>query len=54
MLFAQTRSGPLVSPAVTKTIARSMCTNKVRVRWIDLPGGDHPTIAKPSAVETIA
>lgn len=54
VLFAQTRGDPLVSPAVTRAFARRMCSNRVRVRWIDLPGSDHPTTAKQSAAETIA
>lgn len=54
VLFAQTGGDPLVSPAVTRAFARRMCANRVRVRWIDLPGGDHPTTAKQSAAETIA
>jgi acetyl esterase/lipase len=54
VLFAQTGGDPLVSPAVTKAFARRMCANRVRVRWIDLPGGDHPTTAKQSAAATMA
>lgn len=53
VLFAQTRGDPLVSPAVTRTFARRMCANRVRVRCIDLPGKDHPTTAKQSAAQTI-
>jgi len=53
VLIAQTRADPLVAPAVTRTFARRLCANRVRVRWIDLPGGDHATTAKQSAGATI-
>lgn len=53
VLFAQTVGDPLVAPAVTRAFARRMCANRVRVRWIDLPGKDHPTTAKQSAAATI-
>ncbi len=53
VLFAQTREDFLVAPAVTRAFARRMCANRVRVRWIDLPGKDHPTTAKQSAPATI-
>ena len=53
VLFAQTREDPLVAPAVTRAFARRMCANRVRVRWIDLPGTAHPTTAKQSAPATI-
>ena len=52
--IAQTRADPLVSPAVTRAFARRLCANRVRVQYIDLPGGDHPTTAKQSAARTIA
>jgi acetyl esterase/lipase len=54
VLFAQTQGDPLVAPAVTRTFARRMCANRVRVRWIDLPGKDHATTAAQSAAATIA
>lgn len=54
VLFAQTVGDPLVSPAVTRAFARGMCANRVRVKWIDLPGKDHATTAKQSAAATIA
>ena len=54
VLFAQTVGDPLVAPAVTRAFARRMCANRVRVRWIDLPGKDHPTTARQSAAPTIA
>ncbi|GAA4027705.1 alpha/beta fold hydrolase [Sphingomonas rosea] len=53
VLIAQTREDPLVAPAVTRAFARRMCANRVRVRWIDLPGKDHATTAKQSAAQTI-
>ncbi len=53
ILIAQTRADPLVAPAVTRSFARRLCANRVSVRWIDLPGGDHPTTAKQSAAATI-
>jgi acetyl esterase/lipase len=52
--IAQTREDWLVSPAVTRQFARRLCANRVRVQWIDLPGGDHPTTAKQGASRTIA
>ncbi|MCW3798311.1 lipase family protein [Sphingomonas sp. BN140010] len=53
VLIAQTRADPLVAPAVTRTFARRLCANRVRVRWIDLPGKDHATTARQSAAATI-
>lgn len=53
VLFAQTQGDPLVAPAVTRAFARRMCANRVRVRWIDLPGKDHATTAKQSAAATL-
>lgn len=54
VLFAQTAQDPLVAPAVTRAFARRMCANRVRVRWIDLPGKDHATTARQSAAATLA
>ena len=54
ILLAQTASDPLVAPAVTREFARRLCANRVRVRYIALPGKDHATTAKQSAAETIA
>nr|WP_314446635.1 alpha/beta fold hydrolase [uncultured Sphingomonas sp.] len=54
VLFAQTREDPLVAPAVTRAFAKRMCANRVRVRWIDLPGKDHATTARQSASQTLA
>jgi len=53
ILIAQTGADPLVAPAVTRQFARKLCTNRVRVRWIDLPGKDHATTAKQSAAATL-
>ena len=54
ILIAQTRGDPLVAPAVTRAFARRLCANRVRVKFIDLPGGDHATTAKQSAAATLA
>lgn len=54
VLFAQTVGDPLVAPAVTRAFARRMCANRVRVRWIDVPGKDHATTARQSASPTLA
>jgi acetyl esterase/lipase len=53
ILIAQTRGDPFVAPSVTRSFARKLCANRVRVRFIDLPGKDHATTAKQSATETI-
>ena len=53
VLFAQPREDPLVAPAVTRAFARRMCANRVRVRWLDLPGKDHASTSKLSAAATI-
>lgn len=53
ILIAQTAADPLVAPAVTRQFARKLCTNRVRVRWIELPGKDHATTAKQSATATL-
>lgn len=53
VLIAQTREDPLVAPAVTRKFARRLCANRVRVRWIDLPGKDHATTARQSAPQTL-
>jgi len=31
-----------------------MCANRVRVRWLDLPGKDHATTARQNAAATLA
>ena len=31
-----------------------MCANRVRVKWINIPGKNHMTAAKDSAAETLA
>ena len=53
ILLAQTVSDPLVSPLVTRQFARRLCRNRVRVRYITLPGGDHATTARQSAAATL-
>ncbi|MBB5744865.1 lipase family protein [Brevundimonas variabilis] len=53
VLIAQTRDDPLVAPAVTRTFAQRLCANRVWVRWIDLPGGDHATTGRQSAAPTL-
>lgn len=53
ILIAQTASDPLVASSVTRAFARRLCANRVRVRYIGLPGGDHPTTARQSAPQTI-
>lgn len=53
VLLAQARADPLVAPAVTRAFARKLCANRVRVRFIDLPGKNHVTTAKDSAAETL-
>lgn len=53
VIIAQTREDPLVAPAVTRRFARKLCANRVRVRWIDLPGKDHVTTARQSAPATL-
>lgn len=54
ILLAQTEADPLVSPVVTRQFARRLCANRVRVRFIPLPGGDHATTARQSAAATLA
>ncbi len=54
ILIAQTSSDPLVAPAVTRQFARRLCANRVRVRYITLPGSDHATTARQSATQTLA
>jgi acetyl esterase/lipase len=53
VIIAQTRADPLVAPAVTRQYAKALCANRVAVRWIDLPGGDHANTAKLSAAPTL-
>lgn len=53
VLIAQTTGDPLVAPAVTRRFAQRLCANRVRVRWIDLPGKDHAATARQSAAETL-
>lgn len=53
VLIAQTLGDPLVAPAVTREFAQRLCANRVRVRWIALPGKDHATTARQSAFETL-
>lgn len=54
VLIAQTRADPFVAPSVTRRFARKLCANRVRVRFIDLPGKDHATTARQSATQTMA
>lgn len=54
VLFAQTANDPIVASSVTHAFAQQMCANRVRVRYLALPGGDHATSAKQSAAQTIA
>jgi acetyl esterase/lipase len=54
VLIAQTAADPIVAPAVTRAFAQRLCANRVRVRYIALPGGDHATSAQQSATATIA
>jgi acetyl esterase/lipase len=54
VLIAQTRADPFVAPAVTRSFARRLCANRVRVRFIDLPGKDHATTAKQSSAQTLS
>ena len=53
VLMAQTQNDPLVAASVTRKFAQRLCANRVRVRWIDLPGKDHATTARQSAFETL-
>ena len=53
ILIAQTREDPLVARSVTRAYARQLCANRVRVRWIDLPGADHATTGRQSADATL-
>lgn len=53
VLLAQKSADPLVAPAVTRSFARRLCANRVRVRWIDMPGKDHVVSARDSAAATL-
>lgn len=53
VLIAQARADPFVAGSVTRSFAKRLCANRVRVRFVDLPGKDHATTAKQSATETI-
>lgn len=53
LLIAQTEKDPLVSPGVTRAFAVKACRRGIPVRWIDLPGKDHATTARQSAIETL-
>ena len=54
ILIAQARADPFVAPAVTRRFARRLCANRVRVRFLDLPGKDHASTAKQSSAQTLA
>lgn len=43
----------LLGGTPAKQSARRPCSNRVRVRWIDMPGKDHGATAKQSAAETL-
>jgi acetyl esterase/lipase len=53
VLLAQTATDPIVASAVTRSFGQRLCANRVRVRYLALPGGDHATSAKQSAAATI-
>lgn len=54
ILIAQARADPFVAPSVTRSFAQRLCANRVRVRFVDLPGKDHATTAKQSSAQTLA
>lgn len=53
LLIAQSVSDPLVSPTVTRAFARRACRAGARLRFIDIPGGDHAHSARDSAPATL-
>jgi pimeloyl-ACP methyl ester carboxylesterase len=54
LLVAQGSADVIIAPTVTRAFVRKTCRAGQPVRFIEVPGGDHVTIAKRTATETIA
>jgi pimeloyl-ACP methyl ester carboxylesterase len=53
LLIAQGSADVIVAPAVTRTFVGKMCRAGQRLRFIEVAGGDHVTIAARTATTTI-
>ena len=53
VLIAQGSADLMVSPAVTRSFVTALCHAGQPVRFLQVAGGDHVTIAKRTAEETI-
>ena len=53
LLVAQGSADVIVAPAVTRTFVGQMCKAGQRLRFIEVADGDHVTVAKRTAAETI-
>jgi len=53
LLIAQGSADVIVSPDVTRTFVGKMCKAGQRLRFVDVAGGDHVTIAKRTASTTV-
>ena len=53
LLVAQGSADLIVSPAVTRTFVTAVCRTGQPVRFLQIAGGDHVTIAKRTAATTI-
>ena len=53
LLIAQGSADVIVAPEVTRSFARKMCQAGQPLRFVEIDGGDHITIAKRTATTTI-
>lgn len=53
LLIAQGSADVIVAPAVTRTFVRNLCRVGQPVRFLEIAGGDHVSIAKRTATTTI-
>ena len=53
LLIAQGSADVIVAPAVTHSFVEQMCRVGQPLRFVEIAGGDHVTIAKRTATATI-
>jgi alpha-beta hydrolase superfamily lysophospholipase len=53
LLVVQGSADVIVAPAVTRALVDKLCARRANVRFISIEGGDHVSVAKRSAPETV-
>jgi alpha-beta hydrolase superfamily lysophospholipase len=54
LLVVQGSADVIVAPAVTRALVDKLCAHRANVRFISIEGGDHVSVAKRSAPETVS